>query len=69
MVGAEVPGERLGQVADLGAHPSLCQLREDFGSRCPAMSAASICRPDTPNMSAATTDSLIWASSPGFSTR
>ena len=28
MVGAEVPGERFLQVADLGAHPSLRQLRE-----------------------------------------
>jgi hypothetical protein len=30
VVGAEVPGERLLQVADLEAHPSLCQLREDL---------------------------------------
>ena len=39
------------------------------GSRCPATSASSIARPDTPKMSEATTDSLICASSSSFSTR
>jgi hypothetical protein len=34
-----------------------------LGSRSPATSAASIARPDTPKMSLATTESLIWASS------
>jgi len=33
-----------------------------FGSRSPATNAAIIARPDTPKMSLATTDSLIWAS-------
>jgi hypothetical protein len=28
VVGTEVPGERLRQDAELGAHPPLCQLRE-----------------------------------------
>src|SRR5918995_4881164 len=34
-----------------------------LGSRSPLMSAASMARPETPKMSLATTDSLIWASS------
>jgi hypothetical protein len=33
------------------------------GSRSPAISAASIARPETPKMSEATTESLTWASS------
>jgi hypothetical protein len=40
-----------------------------LGSRSPAISAASMARPDTPKMSLATTLSLIWASSSSFSTR
>jgi hypothetical protein len=40
-----------------------------FGSRSPAISAASIARPETPKMSAATTLSLTWASSSSFSPR
>src|SRR3954454_7830318 len=39
------------------------------GSRSPAISAASIARPETPNRSLTTTDSLISASSSSFSTR
>ena len=39
------------------------------GSRSPAISAASIARPDTPKMSLATTDSLMPASSRSFSAR
>ena len=38
-------------------------------SRSPAISAAIIARPDTPNRSLTTTDSLISASSSSFSTR
>jgi hypothetical protein len=34
-----------------------------LGSRSPATKAASMARPETPKLSAATTDSLIWASS------
>ena len=34
-----------------------------LGSRSPAISAASIARPETPKMSEATTLSLMWASS------
>jgi hypothetical protein len=33
-----------------------------LGSRSPAISAASMARPDTPKLSLATTESLIWAS-------
>jgi len=40
-----------------------------LGLRSPAISAASICRPETPKMSEATTLSLIWASSSSFSAR
>ena len=39
------------------------------GSRSPAISAAIIARPETPNGSLTTTDSLISASSSSFSTR
>lgn len=39
------------------------------GSRSPAINAAIIALPDTPKMSLATTESLIWASSRSFSTR
>src|SRR5207247_5863112 len=45
VVVAELPGERLGQDADLAAHPGPGQLREHAGSRCPATSAPSIARP------------------------
>jgi hypothetical protein len=40
-----------------------------LGLVCPPTSAAIISRPETPKMSLATTDSLIWASSSSFSTR
>ena len=40
-----------------------------LGSRSPAISAASIARPETPKVSEATTLSLTWASSSSFSTR
>jgi len=40
-----------------------------FGSRSAAIKAAIICRPETPKMSEATTDSLMQASSSSFSTR
>src|SRR5215213_4562498 len=49
--------------------PSLARNRvraswaRTLGSRSPATSAASMARPDTPKMSLATTESLIWASS------
>jgi hypothetical protein len=55
--------------------PSLARMRvrascaSALGSRSPATSASSIARPETPKMSAATTLSLIWASSRSFSTR
>ena len=62
MVG-EHPREGLLQDAALGPHPAACQLGQHLGSRSPAMSAASIARPETPKMSEATTDSLMWASS------
>jgi hypothetical protein len=39
------------------------------GSRWPAIRACIIARPDTPNRSLTTEDSLIWASSSSFSTR
>jgi hypothetical protein len=39
------------------------------GSRCPAMSASIIARPETPMMSVATVESLIRASSRSFSSR
>jgi hypothetical protein len=39
------------------------------GLRSPATGAASMSRPEVPKMSAASTDTLIWASSDGFSTR
>jgi hypothetical protein len=68
LVGEEA-GERLRQRAEFGAQAGPGQLREDLGSRSPATSAASMARPETPKMSLATTDSLIWASSSSFSTR
>ena len=40
-----------------------------WGLRSPAIRAAIISRPETPKMSLATTESLIWASSGSFSTR
>ena len=40
-----------------------------LGSDSPAISAASISRPETPKMSLTTALSLIWASSSSFSTR
>ena len=40
-----------------------------FGSRCPAISASIMARPDTPMMSVATADILIRASSSSFSSR
>ena len=55
--------------------PSLARNRvrascaRTLGSRSPAISAASMARPETPKMSEATTESLIWASSSSFSTR
>ena len=69
MVVAEVAGKGLLQLAALGAQAGARQLRQRLGSRSPAMSAASIARPETPKLSLATTDSLIWASSSSFSTR
>jgi hypothetical protein len=33
-----------------------------LGSRCPAIIASSMARPDIPKMSLTTADSLIWAS-------
>lgn len=39
------------------------------GSRCPAIRASNIARPDTPRMSEATADNLIPASSSSFSSR
>jgi hypothetical protein len=68
MVG-EVAMEGLLQQGGLGAQAAPGQLRQGLGSRSPATSAASIARPETPKMSEATTDSLIWASPGSFSTR
>jgi hypothetical protein len=62
VVVAEVAGEGLLQLGALGAPAGPGQLRQRLGSRSPAMSAASIARPETPKMSEATTLSLIWAS-------
>jgi hypothetical protein len=69
------PGQHLGQqepvmVAEVPVNASSRTLRlarirprascaSSLGSRSPAISAASICRPETPKMSLATTDSLI----------
>jgi hypothetical protein len=66
---AEVAGERLLQHAKLGAQTATGELRQHLGSRSPAIRAAIMARPETPKLSAATTLSLIWASSSSFSTR
>ena len=56
-------------------HPILDRIRvrassaNPLGSRSPAIMAAIISRPETPNMSEATTDSFRQASSSRFSTR
>ena len=68
MIG-EMAGEGLLQRGDLAAQAGACQSARVRGSRCPAISAAIIARPDTPNMSLTTTDSLICASSSSFSAR
>jgi hypothetical protein len=68
MVG-ELPGEGLLELAQLGAQPGAASCASRLGSRSPWMSAASMARPETPKLSLATTDSLIWASSSSFSTR
>jgi hypothetical protein len=68
MVGEE-SGERLLQDAELARIRPRASRVSTLGLRSPAMSAASICRPDTPKLSLATTDSLIWASSSSFSAR
>jgi hypothetical protein len=60
---AEVATEGLLQLAELGAQAGTCQLRQRLGSRSPVTSASSIARPETPKLSEATTESLIWASS------
>jgi hypothetical protein len=69
LVVGEVAGEGLLQQAALGAQAGAGQLRQRLGSRSPAIRAASMSRPETPKLSEATTDSLIWASSSSFSTR
>ena len=61
--------EGLLQQPPLGAQASPGQLGQDLGVALPAISAASMARPETPKMSLATTESLIWASSSSFSTR
>jgi len=50
VVVAEMPGQRLLQDAFLAAHGTAGQLRENVGSRCPAISASSMSRPDLPKM-------------------
>jgi hypothetical protein len=57
---AEAATEGLLQLAALGAQAGARQLRQRLGSRSPAMSAASIARPETPKLSLATTESLLW---------
>ena len=64
----EVPGERLPQCGNLASHPCPAISASTAGSRSPAISAAIISRPETPNMSEATTESLMQASSSSFST-
>lgn len=44
----EVSGQRLLQLADLGAHGAAGHLGQHLGVRCPAIIAWSICRPETP---------------------
>ena len=66
---AELPGEGLLELAELGAQPGAGQLGQPLGVTLAGDKAASMARPETPKMSAATTDSLIWASSSSFSTR
>jgi hypothetical protein len=69
VVVAEVAGEGLSNWLRLARMRVRASCASALGSRSPAMSAASIARPETPKMSDATTLSLIWASSSGFSTR
>jgi hypothetical protein len=66
---AEAAMKGLFQQGELGARATPRQLRQRLGSGSPAISAAIMSRPETPKMSLATTDSLIWASSSSFSTR
>jgi hypothetical protein len=68
MVGEE-PGEGSSRTLRLARIRPRASSASTLGSRSPAMSAASIARPETPKMSEATTLSLIWASSSRFSTR
>jgi hypothetical protein len=66
---AEVAGERRLEHAALGTQPTRASCASTLGSRSPAISAASMARPDTPKLAAATTDSLLWASPAACSTR
>jgi hypothetical protein len=66
---AEAAGERLFQQGQLARMRPRANWASTLGSRCPAINAASMSRPETPKMSVATTDSFIWASSRSFSTR
>jgi hypothetical protein len=65
----EPAGQRLGQPGGLGAQTAAGQLGEHRRITLAAMSAAIIARPEAPNGSLTTTDSLISASSSSFSTR
>lgn len=66
MVGEET-GERLPQRSDLAAHAAARHLREQAGSRCPAIIAASISRPDAPKMSEVTFSAVLAATRPARS--
>jgi hypothetical protein len=59
---AELAGERLQQGGVLDAQPAAGQLGEGRGSRCPAIIASSMARPETPKLSVATVASLLRAS-------
>ena len=66
---AELAGQGLGQVRDLGPQPSFRQVRERGRVALAAGQGVSINRPDTPLMSEATELSLMPASSSSFSSR
>ena len=65
----EVAVERLLEPADLVRIRERASCANTLGSRCPAINAAIIARPETPKISEATTESLMQASSSSFSTR
>jgi hypothetical protein len=70
VVVVEVAGQRpCSKTASLDRMLPRASCASALGSRWPAMSAASIWRPETPKMSLITLESLIWASSSSCSSR